>query len=592
MLNHSGLIGRIASAGMTLLAITSPPLGAAVLNVPADFATIQGAINAARVGDEVVVATGTYRANLQLRAGIDLRGAETARTFLRTADNTLPVIQTTNISNVLVSNFTFIESANAALLTNSTGITLANNVFDSLSGTAITVGIESVARIENNAFYRNNAAINRFTTAAVVINNLFAENTGTLIINGITPVDPDVNVSYNCFYRNTDLEETGIPGTNFQRGDPLLTDPANRDFHLRQASPCIDTGIGTDVIDDTVADIGAYGGEFADPTPFWLPEPIATNTSTTSPDIFNIQLSWDANESYLITNTVMPGSYRVWYQQNRSGPPFEGTDANNGTEPSPIDVGDVTSYRLRNLQPDVSAPGATVLVSATPQNQSVTLSWRAAAGAGGYRVNYGTTLVTENELDIGNITEYTVNGLTNKTQYIFAVTALTQPVYYLSVTAVDSTPDQNESDFSPAVEIEVGNPVLGPMSAELRATPSEIVPYPNLPDDGCFIATAAFGADWAAEVLVLRQFRDRYLARHAAGRAFIAWYYRNGPVAASYLNEYAELKPLVRAALWPLIALAAFLLGSGTATQLIVVSLLPVIFILLYRSSRRSGRPA
>jgi hypothetical protein len=207
-------------------------------------------------------------------------------------------------------------------------------------------------------------------------------------------------------------------------------------------------------------------------------------------------------------------------------------------------------------------------------------------------VNYGTTLVTENEQDVGNVTEYTVSGLTNKTEYVFAVTALKQPVYYLSVTAVDSTPDENESDFSPAVEIEVGNPVLGPMSTELRATPNEIAPYPNLPDDGCFIATAAFGADWAAEVLVLRQFRDRYLARNAAGRAFIAWYYRNGPIAASYLNEYAELKPLVRAALWPLVALAAFLLGASTTTQLMVVSLLPILCISLYRSSRRSGRPA
>lgn len=592
MLNHCGLIRRIASAGIMLLATTSPQLGAAVLNVPEDFTTIQTAINAARIGDEVVVATGTYSVNLQLRSGVDLRGAETARTFLRTADNTLPVIQATNISNVLVSSFTFSESASGVLLTNSIGITLANNVFDSLSGSAITVGIEAATRIENNVFYRNNAAINRFTTAAVVINNLFAENTGTLIANGITPVDPDVNVSYNCFYRNTDLEETSIPGTNFQRGDPLLTDPDNHDFHLRESSPCIDTGFGTDAIDDTVADIGAYGGEFADPTPFGLPEPRATNTSSTSPDIFNIQLNWDANESYLITNSVMPGGYRVWYQQNQSGPPFEGTDASNGTKPSPIDVGDVTSYRLRNLQPEVSAPGATVLVSATPQNQSVTLSWRAAAGASGYRVNYGTTLITENERDVGNVTEYTVNGLTNKTEYTFAVTALTQPVYYLSVTAVDSTPDQNESDFSPTVDIEVGNPVLGPMSAELRATPNEVVPYPDLPDDGCFIATAAFGADWAAEVLVLRQFRDRYLARHAAGRAFIAWYYRNGPVAASYLNEYAELKPLVRAALWPLIVLAAFLLGSSPASQLMVVSLLPILFITLYRSAKRPGRPA
>jgi hypothetical protein len=228
-----------------------------------------------------------------------------------------------------------------------------------------------------------------------------------------------------------------------------------------------------------------------------------------------------------------------------------------------------------------------VLVSASPQNESVTLSWNAATGATGYRVNYGVATASENSLDVGNVAQYTVTGLTNKTAYVFAVNALTQPVYYLSVTAVDSTPNQNQSDFAPQVAIEVGNPLQGATSNPLRATPDAIVPYPNLPDEGCFVATAAFGADWATEVQVLRNFRDRYLINHAPGRVFIAWYYRNGPVAASYLNQHAELKPLVRAALWPLILLAAFLLGAGTATQAAVAMLVPILVTVLYRSSRR-----
>jgi hypothetical protein len=33
-------------------------------------------------------------------------------------------------------------------------------------------------------------------------------------------------------------------------------------------------------------------------------------------------------------------------------------------------------------------------------------------------------------------------------------------------------------------------------------------------------------------------------------------------------------------------------LGSSATTQLMVVSLLPILFILLYRSSKRPGRPA
>ncbi len=296
------------------------------------------------------------------------------------------------------------------------------------------------------------------------------------------------------------------------RGDPLFVDTGIQDFHLRQNSPCIDQGIGTDVIDNTAADIGAYGGDFADARPYPLGAPNVADVSGPAPPPYSVQVVWSANLAYLVTNTASPGTYRVYYQQNQSGPPYNGTDAGNGMEPSPVDAGTATTIALRDLQPASAMPAAPLLVSAEPASQSVLLGWEAVAGASGYRVHYGQSAVSENQVDAGDTTSFAVTGLQNGVTYLFAVSALSQSTYYFSVTALDSTQNKNESVFSDESTINIGPATEGELSNVLSAVPSITVAYPNLPDKGCFVATAAFGADWTAEVQALRDFRDVYLA--------------------------------------------------------------------------------
>lgn len=48
-------------------------------------------------------------------------------------------------------------------------------------------------------------------------------------------------------------------------------------------------------------------------------------------------------------------------------------------------------------------------------------------------------------------------------------------------------------------------------------------------DSGCYVATMAYGSYDAPQVLILRQFRDRFLQKFSAGRAFIRWYYAKSP---------------------------------------------------------------
>ena len=72
----------------------------------------------------------------------------------------------------------------------------------------------------------------------------------------------------------------------------------------------------------------------------------------------------------------------------------------------------------------------------------------------------------------------------------------------------------------------------------------------------CFVATATYGSQLAAEVRVLRRLRDRHLLPTGPGRSFVAAYYKAGPLAASLLERHPALRALARSWLAPLLALA------------------------------------
>ncbi len=48
-------------------------------------------------------------------------------------------------------------------------------------------------------------------------------------------------------------------------------------------------------------------------------------------------------------------------------------------------------------------------------------------------------------------------------------------------------------------------------------------------ESACYVATMSYGSYDHPKVLVLRRFRDRFLAKRKWGRQFIKWYYKHSP---------------------------------------------------------------
>ena len=295
----------------------------------------------------------------------------------------------------------------------------------------------------------------------------------------------------------------------------------------------------------------------------------------------SITIAWSPNNSYLVTNVsdTLRGSYNVYYGE-----------APGDYDPSPIQV-QGTSHTLYFLDPPLEALAAPVLEEPVPRDGKLLLSWSTVTTATGYKVHYGRNLAGENEIDVQNTTSYTLTGLTNGIPYYVAISSYAQREIFIAVTAEDSM--LNESDYSKETSGRIGPVVESIFSDQITEFPEALTAYPLLPNSqqGCFIATAAYGSSSAAEVKVLRAFRDRYLLTTSAGRAFVLWYYRNGAAAAALLNAHPVYKPAVRALLMPVVGAAIFM----TRTALSVKAATLLIFgaaLILWKTRGQFSRKA
>lgn len=108
---------------------------------------------------------------------------------------------------------------------------------------------------------------------------------------------------------------------------------------------------------------------------------------------------------------------------------------------------------------------------------------------------------------------------------------------------------------------------------------------------GCFIATAAYGTPMAEEIDILRDFRDQYLLTNPVGETLVELYYKTSPPIADFIDDHPALKPVVRAALVPAIAMSTVAVNTTLVEKIAIVSSVGLVSALLvFWFRRRTGK--
>ncbi|MGV8079190.1 MAG: PilW family protein [Syntrophales bacterium] len=105
---------------------------------------------------------------------------------------------------------------------------------------------------------------------------------------------------------------------------------------------------------------------------------------------------------------------------------------------------------------------------------------------------------------------------------------------------------------------------------------------------GCFVATAAFGNAAHPMVMLLRDFRDRFLLTWSGGKWLVDQYYIHGPAAAGLIQDRPFAMWMVRMILLPVAALTFLIVYAPWAIPFLLLSSLIVTIALL--AARRKGR--
>lgn len=299
------------------------------LKVPQQYRTIQAAIDAANSGDTILVASGTYKENIQLTEGVLLQGAGAAVTIIDgggegnvvegakgsviegfTITNSGKMGRSGDIMDVGISaKYSPMTIANCRIVGNNAGIrtyfspsNIVNNIIVGNKAFGINI-LYSDSQVKNNLIYNNGSygiynsysgpeiinntitenleGIYSFVSRVVVKNNIIASNKNVGIHwvetpdnqGGVEPV-----LSYNLVWGNKRDYVNVSPGNGDISEDPRFLSMGKLDAHLQGGSPVIDKGDEDGNYNDpdgSRGDMGAYGGPLAQKALLASPEEVS-----------------------------------------------------------------------------------------------------------------------------------------------------------------------------------------------------------------------------------------------------------------------------------------------------------------------------
>ncbi len=222
------------------------------LLVPLEFQTIQNAINAAKPGNVVVVAPGTYTEGLYIGRSVTLQGAGRERVTVSREGGTNVLNIDKSATGVKVSGFTFRHTTRPATERRYTTVWLAgtdveffNNAVVDSDGYGIYLNEAKNCTVQNNVISGSGwsgLSIHQDVSGRIVRNTLrdnrgsgirIAEQPGSLLINDNTIHDngdggllvgkgTGVEISDNHLYRNGTTVANGGIGIFNDAGRPVL----------------------------------------------------------------------------------------------------------------------------------------------------------------------------------------------------------------------------------------------------------------------------------------------------------------------------------------------------------------------------------
>ena len=290
----AGLIDPLAS----LIALRG---GASVLPVPELYPTIQAAIDAAEIGDTILVGPGVYHESINFNQKVLylFSSAGPEETILKPAGPGQPIITMDWVqfgypgvrgftftgvtgadvihlfySSPRIRNCVFRDnnttSANGWCVWAETASTTVDHcIFYNNGGEGcirpMLQDVWPIVYVTNNTFHRNGPPLLITGNAwgdgllrVTVAGNIFSENTGT----GITSSLPLYRVQYNLFWENETNFSPTVADSIFDTlmADPQFISPSGAELYLLPGSPAVDAGDPDPMLNDpdgTRNDIGA-----------------------------------------------------------------------------------------------------------------------------------------------------------------------------------------------------------------------------------------------------------------------------------------------------------------------------------------------